>query len=150
MSLSSDFAVTADVALLTHRAGRLHIALVQRANEPFSGWWALPGGFVEVDEDLPEAAARELAEETSLAIKPSSLAQLGAYGTPGRDPRGRVVSIVYWAVLSDLADPVGGSDAAACSFLAVDDIVSGLVSLAFDHGTILDDTLERARKEGVL
>lgn len=150
MSLSSEISVTVDVALFTRRGGRLHVALVERANEPFQGLWALPGGFVEVDEDLPEAAARELREETSLVVEPSSLAQLGAYGAPGRDPRGRIVSIVYWVVLPEVADPVGGSDAAACRLLAVDDIVSGLVTLAFDHVAILGDALEKARSEGAL
>ena len=89
------------------------VVLVERGNEPYRGSWALPGGFVEVDEDLPEAAVRELAEETGIELSSSQLSQLGAYGKPGRDPRMRVVSIVYYAFVDDLADPVGGSDAAS-------------------------------------
>jgi len=120
------------------------VVLIERANEPFRGRLALPGGFVEHDEDLPEAATRELAEETGLRVPPRALRQLGAYGAPGRDPRMRVVSIVYWTVVDDLPDPVAGSDAAASRLVAVDRALEE-GRLAFDHREILHDAREVAR-----
>ena len=80
------FAVTVDVVILTMLDGRLHVLLVRRQADPYAGAWALPGGFKRTDETLDEAAARELREETGV-VAPSHLAQFGAYGDPGRDPR---------------------------------------------------------------
>ena len=77
------FGVTADVVLLTVRHGRLSVLLIERGNHPFQGHWALPGGFVNIDEDLDAAAQRELAEETGVAIEANWLEQLRTYGTPG-------------------------------------------------------------------
>src|SRR5262249_56042269 len=95
-------AVTVDVALLTVRSGRLSVLLVQRRSHPFQGQWALPGGFVEPNDDLDGAARRELEEETGVHVSESGdpvalghIEQLRSYGTPGRDPRMRVVSIAY-------------------------------------------------------
>lgn len=136
--------VTADAVVFTKRDGVAIVVLIERANEPFRGRLALPGGFVEHDEDLPEAAARELAEETGLVVPTTALRQLGAYGAPGRDPRMRVVSIVYWAVVDDLPDPVAGSDAAASRLMAVDQALEE-ERLAFDHRQILRDAREAAR-----
>lgn len=141
-------AVTVDLAAFTIRDGTTSVVLIQRGNDPFRGAWALPGGFVEPEEDLAEAAVREMAEETGLQIPVSMLTQLGAYGAPGRDPRGRVVSVVFWAFLEDLADPVGGSDAAAARLLAIDAVMAGDIDLAFDHHLILGDALRRLRGEG--
>jgi 8-oxo-dGTP diphosphatase len=107
--------------------------------------WALPGGFVEVDEDLDDAAARELLEETGLDVPAALLTQLGAYGAPGRDPRKRVVTIVFWALLPDVNDPVGGSDAASCRLFTVNEALADGFELAFDHRAILAHALERAR-----
>jgi 8-oxo-dGTP diphosphatase len=132
-----------DVVLFTRREGRLMVALVERGNEPFRGSWALPGGFVEADEDLPEAAVRELAEETGVELSPSQLTELGAYGKPGRDPRMRVVSIVFRAFVDDLAEPVGGSDAAASRLVPVEEALGELFDLAFDHRDILRDAVSR-------
>jgi len=116
--------------------GRLQILLIQRANEPFKGMWALPGGFVEEGEDLPDAAARELEEETGL--RPAVMDQLGAWGTPGRDPRGRVVSAVYVAVAGARAGEVkGGDDAANAEWHSLD----SLPALAFDHEEIVPAAL---------
>ena len=120
---------------------RLEILLVQRANEPFKGMWALPGGFVEEDEDLPDAAARELEEETTL--RPAVMDQLGAWGTPGRDPRGRVVSAVYVAVAGARAGEVkGGDDAANAKWQNLED----LPALAFDHEDIVPAALLHLRR----
>lgn len=138
----SPFAVTVDLVVLTIRAGRLSVVLVERAEEPYRGALALPGGFVRVDEDLPEAAHRELAEETGLAGG-IHLEQLATYGAPGRDPRMRTVSVAWIALAPSLAEPVGGSAAADASFVPVDDV--DRAALAFDHAVILDDGVERAR-----
>src|SRR5512143_988538 len=85
--------VTVDAAVFVCVKGKAKLLLVQRKQEPYQGSWALPGGFVEIDEDLPQAAARELAEETGLQDVP--LEQLRTFGQPGRDPRGRTITVVY-------------------------------------------------------
>ncbi len=140
-----EIAVTVDAVVFTEKNGREMVALVERGNDPFRGSWALPGGFVETEEDLADAAARELAEETGLEVPPAVLHQLGAYGAPGRDPRMRTVSIVYWARIPNPGEPVGGSDAAASSWIPVDEAIGDDFSLAFDHRRILTDAVEAAR-----
>lgn len=136
------FAVTADLVVLTVAAGQLSVLLVQRGGEPFRGRWALPGGFVGIDEDLPDAAGRELAEETGLAEPAGHLEQLRTYGAPGRDPRGRVVTVAYLALLPDQPGPVAGTDAASARWLPVSEVCAA--GLAFDHDQILADGVERA------
>jgi len=135
------FAVTVDLVLLTIRAGEMMILLVRRGVPPYRGRWALPGGLVKVDEDLPASAIRELTEETGVASTAAHLEQLGTYGAPRRDPRGRVVTIAYLAFLPDLPRPVAGTDAAAAAWHPV----ASLPRLAFDHARIAADGIERAR-----
>jgi 8-oxo-dGTP diphosphatase len=143
---------TVDIVCFTIRQGRLSVLLVQRAGHPHRGAWALPGGFVHPDEDLPDAAVRELAEETGVDTPVGHLEQLGTYGAPGRDPRMRVLSVAYLVFAADLPDPQAGSDAARARFWAIEDLdlpgtagVEDAPRLAFDHALILADGTARAR-----
>jgi 8-oxo-dGTP diphosphatase len=133
-----------DLAILTVREGRLQVLIIERGNEPFQGWPALPGGFLREDEPLESAAQRELAEETGFDAVPLRLEQLATYGAPDRDPRGRVVSVAYLALAPDLPIPTAGTDARSASWVPVDDVVK---RLAFDHGQILEEAVERARRQ---
>jgi 8-oxo-dGTP diphosphatase len=135
-------AVTVDLVVLTVRADRLHVLVVRRGEEPFAGREALPGGFVRPDEDLLDAAARELAEETGLTPATVHLEQLASYGAPDRDPRMRVVTVAHLALVADPPEPRAGSDAAAARWAPVDEVSPGL---AFDHDRILGDGVGRAR-----
>jgi 8-oxo-dGTP diphosphatase len=147
-------AVTVDVVALTVRDGELQVLLVLRGAPPFEGRWALPGGFVQPDEDLATAAARELAEEAGHQLRRVHLEQLASYGAPDRDPRMRIVSVAHLAFGPELPEPEAGSDAAAASWVPVSALGLGLGGaqlpgttrkLAFDHARILRDGLERAR-----
>lgn len=139
-------AVTVDVVVLTLHERRLHVLLVERGAEPWKGAWALPGGFIRPDETLDEAAARELREETGVDAS-AYLEQVGAYGEPKRDPRMRVVTVAYLAVLPRIPALEAGTDAARAELVPVDELVgpSPTRELAFDHDLILVDALERAR-----
>lgn len=143
MALASA-AVTVDLVVLTVHGDDLVALAVRRGVEPFRGRWALPGGFVLDDEDLPAAAARELQEETGIAALDAHLEQLATYGTPDRDPRGRVVTVAYLALVPDLPAPTAGSDAAAAAWVPARELL-GRRRLAFDHRRILGDGVERAR-----
>jgi 8-oxo-dGTP diphosphatase len=133
-------AVTVDVVVLAPpappaEAGGFRVLLIRRKNAPYAGEWALPGGFVEPGETLEAAARRELWEETGL--QPTSLEQLRAFGQPGRDPRGWVISIAHLALLdaeeAATWQPRAGSDACDVAWFALE----LLPSLAFDHAQIL-------------
>ena len=134
--------VAVDLVILTVRNDELCVLVIDRAIPPFEGQRALPGGFVLADEDLENAARRELGEETGLVGFTGHLEQLATYGTPGRDPRGRVVSVAYLALAPDLPVPEGGSDAAAAEWTPVESVAG---TLAFDHEQILGDGVDRAR-----
>ena len=140
------FAVTVDVVVLTMVEGTLRVLLVSRGEAPYEGMWAIPGGFKRPTETLDEAAKRELREETGVDAA-SLLAQFGAYGDPGRDPRMNVVTVAYLAVLRDVGTVVGGSDAAAAALIPVADVLNAKVTLAFDHLQIVRDAIERVRVE---
>ncbi|MBV6509398.1 MAG: hypothetical protein JJLCMIEE_02489 [Acidimicrobiales bacterium] len=137
------FPVAVDLVVLTVRDDLLQALVIERGAQPFKGRLALPGGFVGVHEDLLDAAERELVEETGVADLRIHLEQLGTYGSPERDPRGRVVSVAYLALVPEAAPPVAGSDAAAAAWLPVGDLLAN--GLAFDHHRILSEGVERAR-----
>ncbi len=127
--------LTVDVVVLAGAETSLRVLLIQRGNPPFRGSWALPGGFVEEGEQVVEAAPRELAEETGLRV--GDLRLLGVYDTPGRDPRGWTVSVVYLARVPGEAAVVGADDASDARWFGADD----LPELAFDHALVLADAL---------
>ena len=132
--------LTVDVVALAGAANRPRALLVQRGHPPFAGSWALPGGFVEEGERVAQAARRELREETGL--RPGDLELLGVYDTPGRDPRGQTVSIVYIARLDSEQPVIGADDASDARWFPVD----SLPDLAFDHDLILADAIARVRE----
>jgi len=134
-------ALTVDVVIFTLRDNRLHALLVQRAELPYAGMWALPGGFVNIDESLEAAASRELEEETG--VQQGYLEQLYTYGELQRDPRGRTVTVAYFALIPADAHfrAEGGSDARQARWWAVD----CLPELAFDHAEIIGYALRRLR-----
>jgi 8-oxo-dGTP diphosphatase len=124
-------AVTVDVAIVT-RERVPRVLLIRRKHEPFAGTWAIPGGFVDVDEPLEAAAIRELREETGIRV--DHLEQLRTFGDPGRDPRGWTISVVYLARLDpDKIEPQANDDAAEVGWHSL----HRLPSLAFDHAKIL-------------
>ena len=132
--------VTVDCAVFALDDGDLKVILIQRALPPFEGKWALPGGFVRLDESLEEAARRELREETG--IQQVYLEQLFTFGDPGRDPRGRVITVSYYALVNLAGHPVHATtDARDAAWFSVDDVPD----LAFDHKRILLTALKRLR-----
>lgn len=139
-------ALAVDIVLLTIRSEQLHVLLINRS-VPRAGQLALPGGFVLKDEDLPDAALRELGDETSVQVDIRHLEQLQTYGSPSRDPRERVVSVAYLAVTPDLPEPKAGTDAIGASWQPVQHLLAHPGSLAFDHDAILADGVERARSK---
>jgi 8-oxo-dGTP diphosphatase len=126
--------LTVDVVVLTD-APAVSLLLIQRAHPPFAGEWALPGGFVEDGERVADAAPRELSEETGLTT--GALRLLGVYDTPGRDPRGWTVSVVYLATVETRLTVSGADDARDARWFHAD----ALPTLAFDHATIVADAL---------
>jgi 8-oxo-dGTP diphosphatase len=125
--------VCADCIVIAGAEGRMELLLILRKNEPYAGTWALPGGFVDMDEDLEDSAKRELCEETGIVL--DKMDQFAAYGKPGRDPRGRNISVVYYQFLSGVPEIKAGDDAAEAKWFPLAD----LPVLAFDHKRIVDD-----------
>jgi len=139
----SDFkqpSVTTDLVIFTIKDNSLKVLLVKRDAEPFKGSWALPGGFVRIDESLEDAAKRELEEETG--VKDVYLEQLFSFGNPKRDPRGRVITITYMALVNSgnikLKATTDVSDAKWFS-------IKKIPQLAFDHKKILNYALQRLK-----
>jgi 8-oxo-dGTP diphosphatase len=136
--------LTVDLVIFTVRDGELQVLLVERGNEPYQGQLALPGGYLRGKETLDNAALRELREETSLDGNQLHLEQLRTYSDPDRDPRGRVITSAYLALGADLPAPVAGTDAREAYWVSANTALRK-GALAFDHGMILRDGLERAR-----
>ncbi len=134
--------VTVDLVIFTIADDDLKVLLIRRAGEPFQGRWALPGGFVEIDESLERAAARELQEE--VGVTNVYLEQLYTFGEPDRDPRGRVISVAYFALIdAEKQRIVAASDAADTAWHSV----FKPPRLAFDHRKILDYAVWRLRNK---
>jgi 8-oxo-dGTP diphosphatase len=131
--------VSVDLVILTVRAGQLATLAWRRDSDPYAGMQALPGGFIRLDEDLPAAAARVLAERAGLPSAQVHLEQLQSYGYPDRDPTRRAVSVAYLALAPDLPAP----DTPQMSWQPV----SALTQMAFDHERLLQDGVERARSK---
>lgn len=131
--------VTVDAVVLVGNDPDFHVALIKRGKEPFAGSWALPGGFVEMDETLDAAAARELEEETGLTSL--ELKQFYAFGNPGRDPRGRSISIAYYGFIPALTPLCAADDAVEAAWFPT----GHLPPLAFDHGEIIARAIEKIK-----
>lgn len=142
-------AVTCDAVIFAIRGGDLAVLLIQRKDDPFKNHWALPGGFVNENESLDRAASRELSEETGLNIK--QMEQIGAFGDPGRDPRGHTVTVAWTTFLVAEAKVTAADDAADAQWhpfknLALDGAAKpkkGAVKLAFDHAKIVSQGYKR-------
>lgn len=133
-------AVTVDVAIFTIQDDDFKVLLIERGIQPFEGMWALPGGFVNIDESLRRAAWRELKEETGVSA--AFLEQLSAFGHPDRDPRERVITVVYYALIpSDRLKLKASTDAREARLFSMND----LPELAFDHAKILRRAHQRVK-----
>ncbi len=126
-------AVTVDAILISPNQS---VLLIERGRQPFQGKWALPGGFIEMDEELEAACKRELDEETGIRIE--ELKQFRAFGSVNRDPRHRTISVIFYAFVEDEIVPEAGDDASKAQWFPLDE----LPELAFDHLQILDEFKE--------
>jgi len=145
-TVQHDFYVYVDVVVMTVRDRHLHVLTIQR-EKASAGTRALPGGLVEPNEDLAEAASRELREETAIRLPPSNLVQIGAYGHPTRDTRyGRAITVAYLAMVPDPKMPHAGSDAKKADFITYRQARSPR-ALEFDHRTIVRDARRLASRQ---
>ncbi len=136
-----EISVTVDIVIFTLRESDLQVLLVKRRNSPFEGRWAIPGGYVEADESLENAAMRELNEETGVQGDAVHIEQLFTFGEPKRDPRGRVITVAYFALVPAPLAVQAGDDAAEAQWQSV----YNLPEMAFDHNQILNYALKRLR-----
>lgn len=137
-------AVTTDILVFRFDGTRLNVLLIQRRNEPYKGDWAFPGGFMNMDEDADSCARRELEEETGLKL--SNLQQFHTFSDVNRDPRGRTVSIAYYAFLSpDEGQTKAGDDASKAEWFPLPE----LPSLAFDHDLLLQTALKHLKQQAL-
>lgn len=131
--------VTVDIAVFRPAQDEFEILLIQRSHPPFEGQWALPGGFIDMDETLQASALRELEEETG--IQKIELTQFRTYGDPGRDPRCRTITIVYYGFVPENTATRAGDDARNASWFRL----SHLPPLAFDHEIIINDLVNHLK-----
>ncbi len=122
--------LTADCVVVNARS---EVLLIRRGNEPYRDCWALPGGFIEMDETIEQCAVRELKEETGLVVDVGRAMLVGVYSRPHRDPRGRTVTVAYRVDVADAVEAVGADDAAEARWFPL----SALPPLAFDHDEII-------------
>ena len=137
MKYISKIFVTVDVTLFRKNNSSYELLLIQRLNEPFKEYWALPGGFVDENEDLETAAKRELFEETD--IKLFQVKQIKTYGNPNRDPRSHTISVAFFGEIDNLAEAKAKDDAKSVRWFPIDE----LPVLAFDHAEIIRDAVEK-------
>lgn len=131
--------VTVDIILFSTKNQTSELLLIQRKNDPFKGRWAIPGGFIEMDEPLKQAAVRELKEETNVDISEEKLEQFYTFGKPDRDPRARTITVAYLAIIDpDDVKPEADSDASGVRWFPCDE----LPPLAFDHQEIIERALK--------
>lgn len=134
--------VTVDAVVFKRSQGKTALLLIKRKNDPFKGKWAFPGGFVDMDEELEDAVVRELYEETGL--KGINLEQMHTFGTVGRDPRGRQVTIAFMGVTDDNNATVkGGDDAEEAKWFDIENLPP---NMAFDHDKVAKFAIERLKK----
>ena len=132
-------ALTADCIVFARKELDFRVLLVQRANEPYKGKWAFPGGFMNMDETTEETARRELKEETGLIV--DDIRQIGTFDRVDRDPRGRVITVAYFVVIDGIREVKGGDDAAVARWFSIEN----LPELAFDHQKIMEVALRKLR-----
>jgi 8-oxo-dGTP diphosphatase len=135
-------AVTVDLVVFTLIKGKPRVLLVKRKSPPFEGRWAIPGGFLDIDEPVEDGARRELREETGLQL-PGSVEFLGVFADPGRDPRGRTISLAHAAWVHDPGPIEGGDDASEAAWHDPE----AKLELAFDHAAILGRAREWFRSK---
>lgn len=128
-------AVTADCVVITNEP-QPKVLLIQRGDDPFKGAWALPGGFMNMDETTEDCAIRELEEETGLKV--ATVFQIGAFSKVDRDPRGRSITVAYLAIIDSPKEVKGQDDAAKAEWFPI----NNLPQLAFDHNDIMKDAVE--------
>ena len=137
--------VTVDAAVFTFSDDKAKVLLINRGNEPFKGKWSLPGGFVEIDEELEDAVARELAEETGLVNV--TLEQMRTYGNVGRDPRGRQITIVYMGIATEgLGKIKAGDDAAEVRWFDIEKLPK---DMAFDHNEVAKLAIGKLKRKKI-
>lgn len=138
--LIQNIQVATDAIVFSGKGDDIRVLLIKRKYDPYSGMWALPGGFVEDDEELEAAAIRELEEETGLRV--TSMEQLHTFGRVGRDARGRTVTVTYYTILEHADTSVAGADDATHAEWV---LVKDITELAFDHMEMLEMALKRIR-----
>ena len=134
--------VTVDAVVFTFRGDKTEVLLINRKNEPFKGRWSLPGGFIEMDEELEDAVARELAEETGLTGV--QLEQMHTFGECGRDPRGRMITTAFFGIATKGQDKIkAGDDAAKAQWFDIEKLPK---DMAFDHNEVIRFAIERSQQ----
>lgn len=134
---NSNIFLTVDAVIVKKTPANDYLLLIKRNNEPFQNCWALPGGFVDLNEDLMAAAIRELYEETTISV--TQLEQIGAFGKPFRDPRNHVVSVAYYGEVAEDTIAIAADDAREAKWFSI----KALPKLAFDHEEIVNLALQK-------